>query len=210
MDTALLIKAFGAFFAIMNPFVMLPVFLGLTADYDPAAQRRVGLAAAGFSAILAAVVMLTGTRVLSFFGISVDDFRVAGGLVLMMIALGMLNGKASPAHHGSKDEQVQHGELTTLAFYPMAFPMLVGPGTITTIVVFTGQAHDVSAYAAVATALAADVALIGLVLAFAAQIGTLLSQTLRVIVLRLMGMILVAVAVDMTATGLKAILPGLG
>ncbi|MCB1336549.1 MAG: MarC family protein [Maritimibacter sp.] len=209
MDTALFIRALGAFFAIMNPFVMLPVFLAMTADDDPGQQRRLGLAVAGFSALLAAAVMLAGSRVLAFFGISVDDFRVAGGIVLFTIALGMLNGTASPAHHGTAAEKAHHGDLNALAFYPMAFPMIVGPGTIATILVLTAQA-DPGSLLAVGAAAGIVLVTLALVLAFAAQIGRVMSQSLRVITMRLMGMILAAVAVDMTVTGLKALLPGLG
>ena len=209
MDTALFIKALGAFFAIMNPFVMLPVFLGMTAEYSPAEQRRLGLSVAAFSAVLAAVVMAAGAKVLDFFGIGVDDFRVAGGIVLFSIGLGMLNGSASPAHHGTEDEQAGHAALSSLAFYPMAFPMIVGPGTIATILVLTGNAGS-QGLVAVGAAAALVLAVLALVLAFAAQIGRVMSDTLRVITIRLMGMILAAVAVDMTVTGLKALLPGLG
>jgi multiple antibiotic resistance protein len=193
----------------MNPFVMLPVFLGMTTDYTPGQQRRLALAVVAFAALLAGVVMAAGLQILGFFGISVDDFRVAGGIVLFTIGLGMLNGSASPAHHGTDDEQAHHAELTSLAFYPMAFPMLVGPGTITTIVVFTGHAAP-EGMLSVGAALAAVLVMLALVLLFAAQIGSVMSQTLRVITIRLMGMILAAVAVDMAATGLKALLPGLG
>lgn len=209
MDTALFIKALGAFFAIMNPFVMLPVFLGMTADYTPGQQRRLGLAVAGFSALLVAAVMAAGSQVLGFFGISVDDFRVAGGIVLFTIGLGMLNGSASPAHHGTEAERAHHADLTSLAFYPMAFPMIVGPGTIATILVLTGHAGT-AGFAAVGGAAAVVLVTLALVLAFAAQIGRVMSQSLRVITIRLMGMILAAVAVEMTVTGLKALLPGLG
>lgn len=209
MDTALFIKALGAFFAIMNPFVMLPVFLSMTSDHTPAQQRRLGLAVAGFSALLAAAVMAAGAQVLSFFGISVDDFRVAGGIVLFAIGLGMLNGSASPAHHGTESEQAGHAELNSLAFYPMAFPMVVGPGTIATILVLTGNAGT-DGRIAVGSAAAVVLAVLALVLVFAAQIGRVMSQSLRVVTIRLMGMILAAVSVDMIVTGLKTLLPGLG
>ena len=209
MDTALFIKALGAFFAIMNPFVALPVFLGMTSGYTPGQQRRLGLAVAGFSTLLVAVLMAAGTQVLEFFGISIDDFRVAGGIVLFIIGLGMLNGTASPAHHGTDDEQAHQAELSSLAFYPLAFPLIVGPGTIATVLVFTGNAQTQD-YLAVAMAAAVVLGALALVLVFAAEIGHVMSQTLRVITIRLMGMILAAVAVDMSVTGLKALLPGLG
>ena len=95
MDLTLLVKALGAFFAIMNPFVNLPLFLSLTAGQEPAQQRRTAWRTTLFSALMCAVVAVSGSALLRFFGISIDDFRVAGGLVLLTIALGMLSGRGS-------------------------------------------------------------------------------------------------------------------
>jgi len=209
MDTAFFIKALGALFAIMNPFMTLPVFLSLTDGASRAGQRRVAFAVTGFSAALCAVIALAGLQILGFFGISVDDFRVAGGLVLLLISLGMLHGTGSSVHHGTADEQAHQAQLDAIAFYPLSFPMIVGPGTITTIVIFTGQANGMAEYGALAAALVAVLASLALVLYFAASIGQFMSQTLRVIMIRLMGMILAAISVEMIAAGLKAILPGL-
>ena len=102
MDTALLVKALGAFFAIMNPFVNLPLFLGLTTGQEAAQQRRTAWRTVAFSAVMCAVVAAAGTTLLNFFGITVDDFRIAGGLVLLTISLGMLSGRGASAHEGSR------------------------------------------------------------------------------------------------------------
>ncbi|MCR8550701.1 MarC family protein [Salipiger sp. P9] len=209
MDTAFLIKFLGAIFAIMNPFVNLPVFLSLTDGMDLAQQRRAALMTVVYSAILCAVVAFGGPAILGFFGISVDDFRVAGGLVLMIIGLGMLNGSAGSAHHGTRAEKAGQDPESDPSFYPLSFPMLVGPGTITTIVVFTGQARAWPEYLAIAAGLAGVLIALGLVMFFAAKIGHYLSHTLRVVMIRLMGMILAAIAVEMIASGLKQLLPGL-
>lgn len=209
MDTALFVKALAGFFAIMNPFVALPMFLSFTGGAELRAQRRTALRVALYSAVLAAVIMAAGSPVLGFFGISVDDFRVAGGVVLLMIGLGMLNGNGPTSHTGTAAEQEHHSQIADISFYPMAFPMIVGPGTITTIIVLTGQAHDVTQYVGVAAALAAVIAILAVVLFFAGSIGHLLSQTLRVIMTRLMGMVLAAIAVEMLVAGLSSLFPGL-
>ncbi len=209
MDTALLVKALGAFFAIMNPFVNLPLFLSLTQGQDPAHQRRTALRTTGFSAVMCVFIALTGSALLGFFGVGVDDFRVAGGLVLLMIAMGMLNGGAT-AHEGSAAEKAHHATTEDIAFYPMTFPMIVGPGTITAIIVMTAQAHDAAGRLSVGLALASVLVLLGVVLYFSATIGAHLSMTLRTIMTRLMGMILVAIAVEMLGAGLVKVLPGLG
>ena len=97
MAIAVLVKALGAFFAIMNPFVNLPLFLSLTQDQDAATQRRTAVRTTISSAVMCAVVLLLGATILRFFGIGVDDFRIAGGIVLLIISLSMLNGSGSSA-----------------------------------------------------------------------------------------------------------------
>lgn len=203
------VKAFAALFAIMNPFVALPMFLSLTDSYKPALQRKTGLRTALYSAILAAIILVAGSAVLTFFSINVNDFRIAGGIVLLMIGLGMLNGTGSSAHAGTASEQEHQATQTDIAFYPMAFPMIVGPGTITTLILLAGSGN-LSAYLSVAAALALVVTMLGMVLFFASNIGHHLSQKLRVVMTRLMGMILAAIAVQMMVAGILAVFPGLG
>ena len=209
MDADFALKFLGALFAIMNPIANLPVFLGLTQGASPQMQRAIGLKAAGYVAIMGAVFALGGSAILKLFGISVNDFRVAGGLVVLMIAFNMLNGSDSTAHHGTEGEQATFPDAGTIAFYPLAFPMLVGPGTITTLILFAQHVNSFSGWIVYFAIFGAVVAAIAVVFWFAGDIGKHLSATAKVILNRLMGMILAAIAVDMIATGLKALLPGL-
>ena len=214
MDTALFARALGALFAIMNPFVALPIFLALTANSDQGAVRRTALATTLYAALICAVVAFAGQAILAFFGITVDDFRVAGGLVLLLIGLGMLNGRDNSGHARTPDERAGTDSGAegdgAIAFYPMAFPMVVGPGTITTLLIFVGEARTAEKAVAVAAATGVVLAALGVVLFFAPTIGHWMSQTLRVITTRLMGMILAAIAAGMMAAGLRGLLPGLG
>lgn len=213
MDPALLVKALGALFAIMNPFVALPMFLTLTTGYELGRQRSTAVRVAAYSAVMGAIIMLAGTAILGFFGVKVDDFRVAGGLVLLLIALGMLNGKNS-AHSGSTHEQAQQQATQTsetdVSFYPLTFPMILGPGTITTLIVLSGQGKGSAGYVAVGVALAVVLAVLFVVLWFAPTIGHRMSHTMQVIMTRLMGMILAAIAVQMIIAGLTNLIPALG
>ena len=191
MDTDFLIRAGGGLFAIMNPFSNLPVFLSLTSDQTDAEMRRTALAVPGLTAVMAAIVV------------------VSGGRVLLLIGRGMLSGHDSTAHHGTSSEKATVAELNQVAFYPMTFPILVGPGTITTILIFTGQADSPEQHLAIWIALGGIIVLIGIVFSLGSFIGKLMSQPLRSIMTRLMGMILAAIAVEMMTDGLKALLPGL-
>ncbi|MEM9144662.1 MAG: MarC family protein [Pseudomonadota bacterium] len=209
MDTVFLMKVAGGLFAIMNPFTNLPIFLSLTQGQSDSEIRRTALGVLAGVAAMCTVVALAGQAILALFDIGVDEFRLAGGLVVLTIGLGMLNGQDSSAHHGTKAEQAHHDELAQIAFYPMTFPILVGPGSITTILVFAGEADGAAQTLAFWVGLGGVTALLGVVLLSASVIGHMLGQTLRVVMTRLMGMILAAIAVGMIATGAKALLPGL-
>ncbi|MCP5403787.1 MAG: MarC family protein [Novosphingobium sp.] len=209
MDYGELAKAFGAFFAIMNPFVNLPMFLALTNGYSVGQQRTLAVKIVIFSALMSAVILLAGQQIISFFGISVDEFRIAGGLVLASIAWSMLHGGSIASHHGNSSEQGQMQDLSSLAFYPITFPMIVGPGTIATLIIYAGHSQGLEGLLSLAAIVGAILALLFFVLFFASQIGKVMSDTLRVITTRLMGMILLAIAVDMVAAGLVKVLPGL-
>ncbi len=207
-----MVKALGGIFAIMNPFVALPMFLALTQGYSLKQQRSSAVRVVVYSAILSAAILLGGAVVLEFFGVSVSDFRIAGGIVLMMISLGMLNGTGSSAHSGTDAEHEHHqaqAAASDISFYPMAFPMMVGPGTITTIIVLAGSSSGAGGLLEVGLALAIVLAALLLVLWFAPTIGKHMSMTLRTIMTRLMGMILAAIAVEMVVAGLGVALPGL-
>jgi multiple antibiotic resistance protein len=213
MNIAFAATFLGALFAIMNPFINLPFFLAMTADNTVAEQRKIALQVITYTAVMCVVISLAGNFILGFFGISVNAFRVAGGLVLLGIAFSMLNGHQITAHergdHEKKSDPGPDNEDDNIAFYPMTFPLIVGPGTIATLIIYMAQARGVGDYAAFALIVAVLIVALLVVLYFAASIGKLLSARMRVIMTRLMGMILAAIAVGMVVNGLKILLPGL-
>ncbi|WP_425043569.1 MarC family protein [Primorskyibacter sp. S87] len=209
MDTSFAISFFGALFAIMNPVTNLPIFLSVTDGTWVETQRRIALKTALYSLILGTSFAVAGSQLLHLFGISIDDFRVAGGLVVLLIALNMLNGNESSSHHGTDGEKSDYPDPETVAFYPLTFPIIVGPGTITTLILFAHQAETLPEKIAFATVFGGIVALLALVFWNAPTLAKHLSGTARVIMSRLMGMILAAIAVGMIVAGLKSLLPGL-
>lgn len=214
MDVAFAAKFLGALFAIMNPFVILPVFLALTSDQDVAEQRGTAWTVALYATVMCVVISLAGGNIISFFGVSVDSFRVAGGIVLLGIALSMLNGQPITSHERGAHEKAAGGSgdadaEDNIAFYPMTFPMIIGPGSIATLIIYAAQAQKPAQYASFAVVLSSILVALLIVLYFAASIGQLLSTKMRVIMTRLMGMILAAIAVEMVVVGAKTLLPGL-
>ncbi len=209
METTLAVGFFGALFAIMNPITNLPVFLSVTQSLPPAEQRKIAVKTALYCLILGAAFASVGSQTLGLFGISVDHLRVAGGLVVMMIGLNMLNGNESTSHHGTDGEKQSYPAPETVAFYPLAFPILVGPGTITTLILY---AHHIKTPVEAIVYAGVFLAVVALLLATfwnAAWLAQRLSDNARVIMSRFMGMILSAIAISMIADGLKALLPGL-
>ena len=215
MDLAFAAKFLGALFAIMNPFVTLPIFLSLTDGRSVPDQRAMAVRITLYTAIMCAIVAVAGSAIIGFFGVTIDSFRVAGGLVLLGIALSMLNGKPITAHergdHEKRAEDAANDDGgDNITFYPMTFPMIVGPGTIATLIIYSAQTKGMPQAIAFAAVLIAVLLALFIVLFFASAIGKLLSARMRVVMTRLMGMILAAIAVEMMFDGAKAMLPGLG
>ena len=210
MDIAYFLKVFLALFAIMNPVANLPVFLGLIADRAPAEGRTIAMTVALGLAVGAVVIFLSGSTLLSVFGIGLNDFRLAGGLLILLIALSMLHGGESASHAGTAREKDHHQTLSNPGIYPLTVPILMGPGTISTIVIFRHQAVGAAQEIAVAAALAAIVTLVSVTFLIGPMLARAIGQTAISVLSRLMGMILAAIAVEMMTSSLRALWPGLG
>ncbi|SDT89077.1 MarC family protein [Stappia sp. ES.058] len=209
MDTACFPKVFAALFAIMKPIANLPVFLSPTAEREPGETRKVALTVIAGLVVGATVILLTGDRLLEIFGIGLNDFRLAGGLLILLIALSMLHGGENASHAGTAREKDRHQTRDNPGIYPPTVPILLGPGTISTIIVFKQQAAGEAQDTALVAAVAGIVTLVGLTFLAEPLLGRLLGQTAISIVSRLMGMILAAIAMEMMVTSLRALWPGL-
>lgn len=209
MDATLMIKFFGAMFAIMNPVTGLPVFLSVTEGQSAADQRKIALRVGFFMAVIGTVTALAGTKVLRLFGINVHDLQVAGGLVVLGLAFSMLNGNNSSMHHGTQSEQSNFADSGSVAFYPLAFPLMMGPGALTTMILFAGQMNGIGNWTSYFAIFGVVVLLVTVVFALAGRLGSHLSGSARVIMSRVMGLILAAIAVDMIFAGARVLLPGL-
>lgn len=209
MDQALFLKLFAALFAIMNPIANLPVFLSLTADRGAGFERKTAFTLLISLSLGAVIIGVTGDDILKVFGISLDAFRLAGGFLILLIALHMISGEQSKAHHGTDKEKEHHAVQENPAIYPLTVPILLGPGTISTMIVYRGQVTDVSGEIAYAAAIAAAIGVLIATFFAAPLLSRFLGQTATSVMSRLMGMILAAIAMEMMVSSLKALLPGL-
>lgn len=208
-DLAFATKVFAALFAIMNPFANLPVFLSLTEGASDAVRRKVALTAALGTVIGCIVSVTAGKPILALFGIGVNDFRLAGGLLILLIAVTMLQGSDSHVHATTPKEKAEDLDPAGVAIYPLTVPLLVGPGTIATLIVFGETARIQGKLLELALGLGAFLALLAATLLSAPFLGRHMPAQATAITRRLMGMILAALAVEMIVTSLRTAFPGL-
>ncbi|WP_029062275.1 MarC family protein [Labrenzia sp. DG1229] len=209
MDQELFLKTFAALFAIMSPIANLPVFLALTSDRGPAFERKVAFTLLISLTAGSVVIGLSGDIILKVFGISLDAFRLAGGFLILLIALDLISGQSTKAHHGSSKEKENMNSQDNPAIYPLTVPVLLGPGSISTMIIFRGQVHDTSQEIAYVAAVAAAIALLIATFFAAPFLSRFLGETANSVMSRLMGMILAAIAMEMMTSSLKVLLPGL-
>lgn len=201
-DFAFSVKVFAALFAIMNPIANIPIFLSLTEGSSDSTQRRVALTAWIGVTVGCLVSALAGGPILRAFGITVDDFRLAGGLLVLLIALDMLHGSSSTQHNPTDREKGGDGSARDIAIYPLTIPLLVGPGTIATMIVFGQTALAQGRLPSLLAGLALFLVLLALSLFAAPLLGHHLSERVTAVTKRLMGMILAAIAVQMMLASL--------
>ena len=184
-----LLQATAALFIILDPIGLIPVFMAVTQTYSPE-QRLATLSKATLVALVLLVVFtFAGAAVLRFFGITVNDFRIAGGILLLVIALRIVG----EAHYG-----VPEGGS---GIVPLAVPLLVGPGAITTTIVFSGTYGLWITLSAVLIAFA----VMFVIFRYVNFLFKMLGRTGSDVIARLMGMLLAAIAIQFIRQGIQEV-----
>ncbi len=210
LDLAFAVKVFAALFAIMNPIANIPIFLSLTEGSSETERRRISATVLIGVTVGCVISAVAGSAILSAFGLTVNDFRLAGGLLVLLIALSMVHGSASAQHQPSDKEIGQHSGAQDIAIYPLTIPLLVGPGTIATLIVFGNTALADREILGLALGLAAFLVLLAASLFAAPYLARFLSPKITAIAQRLMGMILAAIAMQMIVASLQTAFKGIG
>ncbi|MCA1925990.1 MAG: NAAT family transporter [Thiobacillus sp.] len=208
MDILVLAQSAFALFAIVDPVGVIPIFLLATRGYSLAQSR----AAARLAAITVFVVLLLsaygGQLILDFFGIRLAAFSVAGGLLLLLLALSMVQAHVSPQRQ-TADEAVEAEEKDAVGVVPLGVPLLAGPGAITHMIVASGAARGEVQQVALLIPVALVALSVWLSFRAAPAIEKRLGRTGIHVVTRLMGLIIAAISIEMIASGLGQLFPGL-
>lgn len=203
------INAFATLFVTIDPVGLAPMFLAITAGMSRADRRKVAIRAVITAAGILGLFYATGQTVLNVLGISVSAFRVAGGILLFLIAIEMIFGKRQERKSETAEKVVgssdgHHGTVNELAIFPLAIPLISGPAAISAIILLSSQAPDTLAYAGLGGVIA--VILLSCLGAFllADRIERAFGDTAQLVVTRLLGVLLAALSVQFVADGVLA------
>jgi multiple antibiotic resistance protein len=214
MDWGLLINSFIAVIAILNPIGNMPVFLGHVENESPQVQRAVALLMSGAIFLLLLIFFLFGTRFLTMFGITLPAFRLAGSIMILLVGLRMLQGKSkfenhgieTAAHTGNTFDQARNSLSHILV--PVAMPLFIGPGSITTVILYAEKSPSILMSFMMVLVLACCAIIVGMVLVSSRYIFDKIGTNGTQIVIRFMGMILCAIAMQFMIDGVDQLLPG--
>ncbi|HEX9103666.1 MAG TPA: MarC family protein [Polyangia bacterium] len=198
--------AFSAIFFVVDPLAVLPIFLAMTANETPTQKRGTALRAAITSGITLTVFAAAGTLIFRFFGITLGAFKIAGGVLLFLVALDMMQARQSRTR--STPEEEQEGiEKADVAIIPLAIPLLSGPGSIATVMVLMSRHSGLLYTIPVFVSIVLTAVITWLMLRGAEWIERRLSKTFMNVVMRIMGLILAAISVEFVIAGIKDVLP---
>ncbi len=203
-------QIFVSMLAIVNPLLGIPMFLSVSDSMDSAHRRRAARATAITVSVVLATSALAGAFILGLFGINVMDFSIAGGILVLLMAVNMLGARGDSGARLSADERLEATQRQSAAIVPLGVPLLAGPGAISMAIIVA----DLSDSIRHKLTIVAIAALIGLLtyatLRAARGISRLLGVTGMNIVNRIMGLLLAAVAVSFIVTGVQRLFPILG
>ena len=209
-------KLLVAFLVLINPFSALSIYLDLTQNHSTKEKRRIARTAALAVFIVIVVFALSGGILLKVLGISVGSFQVGGGILVLLIAISLMNGNDNPAkpkidpnseeHHHA--QQVRRNEKA-IAVVPIAIPITIGPGGISTVIIYSSAAKNYSDIALIIISGFLVSLICYFILVVAGRISKRLGTTGLTILNRIMGMMLAAISVEIIVAGLKSIFPQL-
>lgn len=198
---------FAALFVIMNPMIAVPLFVRMTRRRSVSHRRKLAYRCS-ITVLLALIASaLFGQQLLDFFAIGIGSFRIAGGIILVLMGLAMMRSGGDAKDAEGSDSEAADGDGEGQAICPMAIPLLAGPGAIATIILQSQAAAGLADLGLIACTIVAIVAVTYLALRAAVPIAQFLGSTGLMVVTRLVGMVVTAIAIDMMVIGLRVSFP---
>jgi len=199
----LFLSAFVSFFVVIDPPGCAPIFFGLTTGATPAHRNAMAVRAVIVATAILITFAFVGRPLLHVLGIDLSSFRIAGGIMLLFIALEMVFEKRTQRREDRAQKVMETPEVEDVSIFPMAMPMIAGPGSIATAMLLMARADGMEASAVVLSALLANLLLMLVSLLAVAPLMRLLGQKVEAVITRVLGVILAALAVQFVIDGLK-------
>jgi multiple antibiotic resistance protein len=193
--------ALSSIFFLVDPFAALPTFLAVTAGVDAQRRRKMAWKASVTALVVLSAFAVAGQYIFRMFGITLPAFEIAGGVILLLIGLDMLEAKRSPTQE-SHEEAEEAALKEDAGIVPLGIPMLAGPGAITSVMVLVGQAQTRWQMVAILASIFITAAICYLVLGNSDRVARALGETGVRILVRIMGLLLVALAVQYFLNGM--------
>lgn len=197
MDLSTYVQFFISLIALVNPIGAIPVFYSMTADFPEDEQKKMIFITSSAIMIMLLVTLFFGNAILSAFSISIDSFRIAGGLVIASIAMTMISGKIGEHKMNKEEKNMDVESYTNLAIVPLAVPLMAGPGSISAAIVLGSNISGVMGYALGAITIILFCILVYCLLRYSKPVMVKLGKTGANVITRIMGLILFSLGVEL-------------
>ena len=202
--TALFLSAFVTLFVVIDPPGCAPIYASLTTGATQAQRRAMAIRAVGIATAILLVFALWGKQLLGVLGIQLDSFRIAGGVMLFIIAMDMVFEKRTQRREDRAQKIAETPEVEDVSVFPMAMPMIAGPGSIATVMLLMSRADGFAERGVVLGAVMLTLVLMLGSLLAAGPIMALLGAKIEAVITRLLGVLLAALAAQFVIDGIKA------
>ncbi|MEE4000754.1 MarC family protein [Tenacibaculum sp. FZY0031] len=197
------VLSFTSFFTLINPLGTMPIFMTMTADLDKESRNQTAKKASIVSFITILIFAFSGQLLFNFFGISVNSFRVVGGVIFFLMGMDMLQARLGKVKLSSSEVKTYVNDISVT---PLAIPMICGPGALTNAIVMMEDANSLEMKLVLIVATFLVIVVTYLILYSSSKIIKILGQTGINVMMRLMGLIVMVIAVEFFFSGLKPII----
>ena len=211
MNWNLNLNFLAAMLAIVNPIGLVPIWQELTGDAQPKVRKRIALLVTTVALIILLIFLNTGPYLLTFFSINLQVFKIAGGILLLLTAISMIEGSASKLEERDEEAETSFGlakQRFRKILVPLAVPMLCGPGSITTVLLYSFKSSVLINYLGLSLILIGNFAFLYFVLAFSYKIEDKVGDLFFTAFTRIFGVMVAAIALQFMVEGLGEVFPG--
>lgn len=202
-----IIGALTTMIVMYDPAGMAAIFLGVTAGMNGTQRIQVALRSCIIAFFILVIFALFGAKILNSLGISLDSFRIAGGLLLFWIAFEMLFGKRQERHEQTAETAITKDHIVNIAVFPMAIPLIAGPGAISAVILLAGSYSGTQEMSMLVGVIFIATIILLIALIIAERLNKYLGTTGRTILTKLLGLLLAALSVQFVIDGIQSIWP---